>query len=518
MRMIGIGLAAFFIALGVYLLSSQQLPQRGLRQISALALGPRLIFESEPDRQTSLHKKHAVFFRTTRNNPMILSGFPSYQSAPFLLPIDARATSGYLQIDITSQVLDGVKGIFRVSINNTKRGEMLLYPGEVERSMLVPLRAQELAHERLVASFSLVGSHDSQSCLTKNGVQAIVEIEATSGIFLNLDRELTSARDRLVASGGHMSVAWNHAMSDPMKSALITKAASFIKNGQNVQFSSDVASKPFSLGALKALEASLPRADLNPHSWPFYVAKDGANFGLRRFYKSTNWRVKYHANAFDQGTLPNRFNLDLAFAGAANKNGWMVSVTLNGKLIHTHMLMSHTGNYQQIIDLPLDAQTAQNVIEVTLDAADTYIGMCNEGPIFVAQMQDTSSLMAGTQIYDEALYKLRAALNANPTVKLSGLKSLTDHQVTVYAHILASIMPEKIELGAQSSHFEVQFVQRGQFLDDLKNLKTMTSSWLLFMNENDELQVHPVSRIKDQYPHLNGIYNAILVRPSETEV
>lgn len=518
MRMIGIGLMAFIVALGVFMLSAQNIPQRGFQQLRELALGSRLIFETKPQTAAEPGSQNAVFVRATRESPIILSGLPSYQSATFLLPIDARAISGYLQIDVTSQVLDGVAGVLRVSINNTKRGEMLLYPGEVGRSMLVPLKANELGKERLVASFSLLGSYDSESCHMKDGIQAIIEIEATSGLYLNLDRKIITARDKLFANGRRLSVLWNDAFSDDLKSELLLKAASFLKRGEALTFTSDMSSAPMKLATLKNLEHMLPSFGSPSHDWPHYVAREGANFGLRRFYNNTNWRIKYHVDQFQNGTLPSQFSLQLTLVGAGNHLGWTVSVTLNGRLIHADILGADSRTYQHVIDLPPDDQSANNLIEVILDSADTHDGICNEGPILLAQMAPSSALIGGTHIYKPIQAELRAALASSPAVLLSGFNGLSDTEATLYAKLLAAILPKKVAVSVEHSGLNTRFIKRTDSIQELERTKPGMRSWLISMDESDELRIVEQDQSGSGYSRANAFKNAILVKIPEAGV
>eukprot|EP00581_Thalassiosira_minuscula_P027189 CAMPEP_0184406244 /NCGR_PEP_ID=MMETSP0738-20130409/1434_1 /TAXON_ID=385413 /ORGANISM="Thalassiosira miniscula, Strain CCMP1093" /LENGTH=88 /DNA_ID=CAMNT_0026763059 /DNA_START=26 /DNA_END=288 /DNA_ORIENTATION=+ len=88
------------------------------------------------------------------------------------MPVDARPTSGYLQIDATSQVLAGVEGVLRISITGTRRGEMLLHPGEAGRSLQIPLSPMDFAGNQLVVSFSLQGTGPQHQCGAKDGIEA----------------------------------------------------------------------------------------------------------------------------------------------------------------------------------------------------------------------------------------------------------------------------------------------------------------------------------------------------------
>jgi len=189
MRMIGIGLMGFLLAGVALLLSTMNILEKGQRYVSELTDGPQLIFEDRKAVQrTDEHK--AVVFRSGPNHPIILSGLPAYQGVAFALPVDARPTSGYLQIDVTSQVLEGVEGVLRISIDNARRGEMLLRPGEVGRSLQIPLSPTDFAGDQLVVSFSLQGTSARSYCSSDDGFEAIVEIETTSAVYLTLNRPL----------------------------------------------------------------------------------------------------------------------------------------------------------------------------------------------------------------------------------------------------------------------------------------------------------------------------------------
>ena len=127
---------AFVLAgIALFLANSETL-RLGARTLSEVALGPRLTFETTVQPKAA-SKSGAVVYRTGPSVPLILSGFPAYQSAAFLMPIDARPTSGYLQINATVQALAGIEGVLRISIGNSKRAELLLRPGEGRDALCV---------------------------------------------------------------------------------------------------------------------------------------------------------------------------------------------------------------------------------------------------------------------------------------------------------------------------------------------------------------------------------------------
>ncbi|MEW7007636.1 hypothetical protein [Lentilitoribacter sp. EG35] len=512
MRTIGIGLMAFFIAWAVFLLSSHNIPQRGLRQFNELAFGPQLVFEAETFNTSELGKNEKVFFGFTRNAPIILTGLPSYQSAAFPLPIDARPVSGYLQIDITSQVLDDVNGVLRISINNTKRGEMLLYPGEVGRSLLVPLLSEELAKERLVVSFSLLGEYETNSCTSKNGIQAIAEIEATSGLYLNLDRNIQTPRDQVLSRGRLISIHWDNKFSKREKNILTNYGTSFIRDGEKVIFKTSEAAGGLSIEELEILRTTLPRIKSNQQQWPYYVANSGVNFGVRRFYKSTSWRIKYKPSQFSGRTLPSAIDLSLMLSGLRQETNWMVSVTLNGSLIHTETLESQTSKYRRKILLNERSQIANNLIEVTLNSSENHDGICNNGPILIAQMEQDTVLLAGSERLDDQFHGLQNALKSVGEIGISGNENITDNQANLFAHILASALPETIDIGDTSGGAQIYFLERGQF-DAVKNFQNeMFEQWILFQTDAGELSVSRLEDLSDNRSTDEISPNAVLIQ------
>lgn len=489
MRTIGIGLMAFLIAWVVFLLSSHNVPQRGLRQFKELAFGPQLVFETKALNTSVLGKNEEVFFGSTRDAPIILTGLPSYQSAAFLLPIDARPISGYLQIDITSQVLDDVNGVLRVSINNTKRGEMLLYPGEVGRSLLVPLLSEELAKEQLVVSFSLLGEFEANSCTSKHGIQAIAEIEATSGLYLNLDRSLQTPRDIVLSRGRLISIKWDNKLSKNAKNTLTNYGASFIRKGEKVAFETNEAAESLSIKELETLRKTLPELKKDLLQWPHFVAEKGVNFGARRFYKTTSWRIKYKPSQFSEHTLPSVLDLNLVFSDLGAQTNWMVSVTLNGSLIHTETLASEANKYRRKIILNEKGQSANNLIEVTLDSSENHDGICNNGPILVAQMEQDTALFNGFKRLNIQFYELQNALKSIGKIGLSGNGNITHNQANLFAHILASVFPESLDIHIANDAAQIYFLERDQFYTAGDFLDEKYRQWLLSLTDSGELLV-----------------------------
>ena len=489
MRLIGIGLMAFFITWAVFSLSSNNIPQRSLHQLSELALGPQMVFETGTQSTTAKGGSRKVFFKSTSNTPIILTGLPAYQGAVYSMPIDTRPLSGYLQIDITSQVLDDVKGVFRISINNTKRGELLLYPGVAGRSLVIPLSPSELAKERLVVSFSTLGIHANQSCTSKGGISSIIEVETTSGLFLELDRELKTPRDVVFSNGGVVPIAWNREFAHKKKVELIRLGTEFIRKHHEVTFEMVGSRNALLLANLENLRAELPEISANQFQWPYPVATRGANFGLKRFHETANWRIKYQPHKLKHQHLPSAFDLQLALSGIESNETWNLAVTLNGYMIHHDTIASNQKTYRKIISLNTKDQTANNLIEVTVSSSRNNTGICNDGPVLLAQMETDSVLIESAESFDENLIDLRNKLAKVSSAKLNFSPNITESQVSIFTRLLAAVIPASVQMDLEPSKVKVQFFQRSQFTNLLNTSNDGIQYWVAYFDEADELKV-----------------------------
>ena len=288
MRMIGIGLLGFLLAGIALLLSTMNILENGKRYVREITTGPQLVFEHRtPALADGSHT--AILSRTNSDHPVILSGFPAYQSVAFTLPVDARPTSGYLQIKATSQVLDGVEGVLRISIHNTRRGEMLLRPGEAGRALQIPLSPTDLAGPQLVVSFSLQGTGPQRQCAPDDGVAAVVEIETTSAVYLTLDGPLSSVGDRVRAWGDMVRVGWPHWLKEEEQLRRLVLATQLSRRGVTAVFQPSERDQALSTKDLRDLLETVP-GQVQAVSNGGRFAWSGANAGMRRFHRKAVWR------------------------------------------------------------------------------------------------------------------------------------------------------------------------------------------------------------------------------------
>lgn len=447
MRMIGIGLMGFLLAGVALLLSTMNILERGQRYVSEFTNGPQLIFE---DRKAvpAVEVNTVTIYRSTPSHPVILSGLPAYQGVAFNMPMDARPTSGYLQIDATLQALAGVEGVLRISIDNVKRGEMLLRPGEVGRSLQISLSPTDFARDQLVVSFSLQGEGPGSRCSTGEGLEAVVEIETTSAVFLTLDRPLASARDRVNAWGQLVRVGWPHWLTLEERARRLVLATQFKQRDVDIMMVD--AHSEDALSTIELREA-LPlfaktEATQDETTWPRPLALRGVNAGLRRFERKSTWRTRFDLRKGEAVRLPSALELHLTLGHQFNGGRWSLFVTLNDRLVHQELIDVGRTGVSTTIALPKDMQSAFNVIEVTAASTNAPEGRCGGGPELIAEMLPESRLLAGETQFSDSMTELRSALSNAGPLSVGVVASMTAVDADAASDILAQLIPADVLL------------------------------------------------------------------------
>ena len=493
MRLIGIGLLASLLAGLALLLSNSEAVRLGLRQANDLVFGPQMRFETPVAPQSTRGDDTAVVYRTAPTDPLLLTGLPAYQGATFYMPIDARPTSGYLQIDATFQALTGVEGVLRISIGNTRRAEMLLRPGEAGRSMRIDLTSDEIAQERLVVSFSLRGEGPHRPCGIDTGFEAIVEIETTSAIFLTLDQPLETARDRAVVAGRQVQVVWPSERAGDTRQTGLIAAASLRQAGVAVTFRDDDAAA-FTGEDLLELQRGTrarPRQDRDEFAWTRAVEPDSALFQMRRFQRMQEWRLTYDMWDAEDQTLPGVLALAMRLGPQPSGGQWQITVALNGRLVAHELLPASADAYQADIALPADMQERQNVIEIIASSTYDAPGECNDGPDLVAEITGETRLLPGASSYTDGILELQQMLQARASVSLDVLPGVNSAEATLAASTLAAVLPATLDVTATSSDADITVLPRGTPLTPWTT-GADSGPWLVFYSEETGLTAMPI--------------------------
>ncbi len=456
MRMIGIGLMGFLLAGVALLLSTMSFWEKAQWAYQSKINRPQLVFEV-PAALPATDEHTAMIVRSNPGQAVILSGLPAYQGVTFDLPQNARPTSGHLQIDATLQVLAGVEGVLRISIDNVRRGEMLLRPGQAGRSLQVLLSPTELAREQLVVSFSLQGDGPSPQCPTNSGYPAIVEIETTSAIYLTLDRPLSSTTDRVNAWGGVVRVGWPNWLQPSEKIRRLALATQFKQHQIPTIFLDGHSDDAFSTVELRetwpilAPAAAAKSAQTSLH----HVAQKGANAGLRRFHHATRWRINIDLRKSRNSRIPVELDLHLALGLQDLKDRWSVTVTLNERLLHQDLLEQGATRLGTRVSLPVELMQATNVIEVTLASTRTGHSFCDRPIELIAEMLPETMLLEGDAIFSDALSELKSQLSKVGALRIAAFSNLTASDAHVASDLLAQIVPSDVSIKPMDKGAEI---------------------------------------------------------------
>jgi hypothetical protein len=505
MRMIGIGLLGFLLAGVALLLSTMNLWERAQWAVLTKVNGPQLIFETPAATQAS-DEETAIVLRSSPDLSVILSGLPAYQGVTFNLPQNARPTSGYLQIDATLQVLSGVEGVLRVSIDNVRRGEMLLHPGAASRSLQVPLSPRDLAGEQLVVSFSLQGDGPAAMCQSDTGYAAIVEIETTSALHLTLDRPLKTVKDRVNAWGGVVRVGWPRWLDRKEQTRRLVLGTQFKQHDVPAVFLDEHVTDALTTIELREAFPILTntRSPSDAATWPKQVAAKGANMGVRRFQNETRWRINIDLRDDPEMHIPSALDLRLKL-GKQLTDRWSVTVTLNGRLIHEDLLDQNTANYETYIPLPTKIITSSNVIEVTTTSTRTHEGTCARPIELVAEMLPETVLLAGDARFSDALSMLREHLSQLGGVSVGMASPLSAADADVASGLLAQVVPIDVLMKPVTDRPDIVVITPN---DTNLKLPNVTPIWFVSQDVADNLVI---TRLEPQAELPHATFGLLIV-------
>ena len=510
MRMIGIGLMGFLLAGTALLLSTMNILEQGQRYVREITTGPQLVFENRSG-SASTGTNEIKIQRASPDHAVILSGFPAYQSVAFIMPVDARPTSGYLQIDATSQVLVGVEGVLRISIDNTRRGELLLRSGEAGRSLQIPLSPTDFAGKQLVVSFSLQGTDPQIHCSETGGVSAVVEIETTSAIYLQLDRPEISVPDRVNSWGNMARIAWPHRLQPAEQLRRLVMGTQLRRRGVKTVFSDTNLSDALNTADLRAAVSHFP-VRVTPARFELGLAQQGSNAGVRRFHRQTLWRERYDVTDDAGYRLPNQLTLNMQLGRLIGEQHWAVTVSLNNRLVFQEHVSGSLTSYSAAIELPSEVQNTANTLEVAATVYAPSKGMCDEGPERVAELLPTSRLIFGDETYSDPLVEVQNALRPIEPINIALLDRLSAADANVASHLLHRVIPPNTVFKPAGARAHITVLGAGH---DRPALPQGGAAWLVTF---DGASLRPNAQQVTATTDLNISGPALLVTPAGVPV
>jgi hypothetical protein len=446
---------------------------------------------------TSTQGHKAAILLAGPDRPLIMSGLPAYQSASFVVPRDAGAMSGYLEIDLTTQVLPGVEAVLRLNIDNTRRADILLRPGEAKRSLRIELTAHDLSRERLAVSFTLQGTGPHTVCTAEQGVEAVVEIEPSSAMHLTLQRALITPQDRIAAWGGQMHLTWP-AKGAARRDSLIAASAA-VRAGYPVRFMEYAADGLNTAQARAALMDNAAPVSRAMHLADFYngVPDQYSLFETRTLQRETTWRIGFDAEQTRGARRPETLDLAMILGQHPYGAAWQITIIMDGGLVSQTTHDPQSGRLLLSLPLPLNSKAKGLAIEITARSEHQPEGICNDGPILVAQLLPDTKLIQGDQTFDDPLSDLRRAIAKVGPVTLNANQQVSPLTATLAAQLLAVLQIDPMG-GPANDQTRIDVLPLGASIEaGLENNRVPT--WLVtFDVDNHTITAAPLAGLAMQ--------------------
>jgi hypothetical protein len=421
-------------------------------------------------------------------SPQILSGFPSYASTKFRLPIDSRPESGTYDLSFSADAVNGAEGALRVTINGIKRADTVLQPGTARQRVRVELTPTELAAGELDVRLALVGQGPLAECTPNQAVAAVLTVLPETGLRLRLDKAPDSVRDRLALWGDLIPVKWNGATAPD--TATLLNAARLAERGYGLYFGDG----GFSAASLADITKGAPvRPDgLQQLSYPIPLVSQVENAGARRFDRETSWRFRYNASQLPGGELPSAVDLRMMLGPVAGTRTSLF-VTLNDHLLLTRALGDTDERFANSLALPAADHLDRNELEITLTSRLADETRCGAMRLIAAELLPDSVLRGGGERLVTEAARLRAALGPQATVdfKTGELSAPQAHSVAL---LLAGLRPNALKFGGAQPAATVQAIT-GDLEAAIRRVSPTGQQWLMYFptDEREGASVVPFS-------------------------
>jgi len=412
----------------------------------------------------------------TTENPVILSGLPSFAGLEFRLPIDARPVSGDLNLAFTSLVAEDVEGVLRVTINGVKRADFLLQEGERTDAVQVQLAPSDLSAGVLSVGLSLQGRGPIAECTTDDAIAAVVSIDGESGLQLNLSDAPTSTRDQLALWGDRVPVNWTGQTAGDGAASTLHQAAILQQKGYQPLF----ADSGMATDALTTIagEATRRSAFTIPSAYPIPLASDPSNEGLRKFTRRVNWRYAYDVADLPGGEVPSALDLRLQVGPATNELERDVVVTMNGRLLFSRRVGADTERLNQSVTIPAELQRQSNALDISISAYDADDVRCGDIAQSVAELLPETVLRGGGASLSDELAAIRGILSNIGSVVIDA-SDLSAPDAKAAAELIADLDPERWEVSSEAQRASVQVVSNSAAIADARRQQGMTA-WLVY--------------------------------------
>ncbi|MEW4467670.1 hypothetical protein AB1K62_07555 [Parasphingorhabdus sp. JC815] len=505
MRLIGLGLLTFLLAGFLIFLGQSGAFSTALNRAQG---GGQQKF-SDPHRVTveTLGISGKKVFAAAHNmkGPLILSGLPSYSGQRFHLPTDARPVSGRYDLSFSSRIAEGLEGVLRVTINGTKRADILLsdedYPGaDRKRKVSVELMSSELASGVLDIGLSLQGRGPIAKCTPDDAIAAVVEIDAESGLRLTLSKPVETAKDKLALWGGHVPLVWRPGQSVTEKTLSVIYAARLAQKGYSPYFTQ----KGITGDQLAKLvdEATLYTDLTIPEAYPVPLTGDSANRGARKFDRQTTWRYRYASDSLPENLLPSVLDMRMALGPIEGDSQYNLLVTLNEHMLFAERVSPQAERFSQSIELPAGLQRSLNNLEITLVDAYRDELRCGSTSQSIAELLPETVLRSGSHSVNDGLSELKALLLSSGDISFSA-STTTTVDANAATGLLAALAPQRLTFINKNGPVSMRLVTG----DIAKQSKA--NDWIVYLSKEPN-EGYVAIRGKDKRD-LSGIAIALVI-------
>lgn len=505
MRTLLLGLVFFLLAGFTLVLSKFGVPD----DVRSALSNPTqtLVFETIPD--SANDGLGVAAYRSKPEGVLILDANTPSQTAEFLLPTDALALGGSLNLSFSSQTREADASKLLIMVNNQMRGEILLRPGHDERTVKIDLTDQDLGHESLKARLSIVATDASNMCNPRSDFVSIVEIEADSHLDLEVNDPNLTARDQIALQGNTANVRWASGFSMNEQTDIWLKSLELARRGTKVHFVrsgtdksltkdqiSFVLQQPFASQALKE----------ELQSWPESLARFG-NSGERRFHNGTAWRHWFHIGHDAHGSAPTALDYDLLLAPLPKDAQWHVTFALNNSFVGTRIEAGNVGSIEGNLPLPIDLMTESNQIEIVATSTYETEGLCNDGPELFAELRPSTVLIGDNHAVETPLNMLTAHLESNLSASVTLPEGASAIEARRALDIANDLLPETLNLNAASADLSLLFTRKKDIRETL--LQQSERSSLVWLDSAGQLRTKTVET--DNLDDLSEDFGALVL-------
>lgn len=386
-----------------------------------------------------------------------ISGLPGYGRMTFLLPVGNRVTEAEAVLPFASEIPDNINAVLRVSVNGQRRHDVLLGPGREDRDLVLPLLPRDLARNTIQLSFALSGVSTTGLCGAHIG-NALVTLRPEAHLRVLTARPLASAEDRYRAAGAVAGFAWPAlaGADDRQTAGMLSLVVRALRAGIDVDLRP--AGNEGGTGFL-ASDADLTAMLAEPGSWrdrtltrdwPLEIVGESGAAALRNFTGAHSWRYGFSLTDLPDERLPGMLDYGLklgpvtaprpAGSPAAEPGagqGWLVSVTLNGRLLEA--FTAPEGSLRRKLPLPAGLIAHNNQLEISVGRSFGVDGVCNDGPPLIAELAADSVLLPGTDLTSGVPARLSRLAGTAPVLAPAGLAGLTPPEAAAAADLLANL-------------------------------------------------------------------------------